>query len=60
MTQFVLNSVLHHLGLSWIIYSNKQMKYETEENNSDWVNKGTWYNTAICYKLHGTVLNILL
>ena len=31
------------------------MKYEIEENNTDWLNKGPWYNTDICSKLHGTV-----
>ena len=25
------------------------------ENNPDWLNKGPWYNTAVCSKLHGTV-----
>ena len=55
ITQFVLNTVLHHLGLSWIISSKNQMKYDTEENNPDQLNKGLWYNTAICSKLHGTV-----
>ena len=31
------------------------MKYEIEENNHDWLNKGLWYNTTICSKFHGTV-----
>ena len=43
------------MGLSLIISSNNQIKYETETNNPDWLNKGPCYNTAICYKLHGTV-----
>ena len=38
ITQFVLNLVLHHVGLSWIISSNKQMIYETKENNPGWLN----------------------
>ena len=30
------------------------MLYKTEESNHpNWVNKGTWYNTDICSKLHG-------
>ena len=33
ITKFVLNSILHHVGMSWIISSNKEMKYKTEENN---------------------------
>ena len=55
ITRFVLNAVLHHVGLSWIISSNKQIKYYIEESNPDWLNKFPWYNTAIYYKLHGTV-----
>ena len=36
--------------------SNKQMKYNTKENNHpDWLNKVPWYNTSIWSKLHGTV-----
>ena len=54
ITKFVLNAILHHVGMSWIICSNNEMLYETEEkNHPDWLNKGPWYNTAICSKLHG-------
>ena len=32
------------------------MKYEIEKtNNKDWLNKGPWYNTAICLRLHGSL-----
>ena len=27
ITKFVLNEILHHVGMSWIIRSNKEMKY---------------------------------
>ena len=31
------------------------MKYEMDENNHQyWLNKGPWYNTSICSKLHGS------
>ena len=41
IAKFVLNSVLYHVGFSWIISSNKQIKYDIEENNHpDWLNKG--------------------
>ena len=50
ITQFVLNKVLHHVGLSWIIYSKNHMKNDTKENNPDWLNNGPRYNTAICSK----------
>ena len=51
----MLNSVLYHVCLSWMIYSNKQIRYEIEENNTDWLNKGPWYNTTICSKFHETL-----
>ena len=32
------------------------MKYEIDENNhQDLLNKGPWYNTSICLKLHGSM-----
>ena len=34
------------------------MKYDMKENNhTDWLNKGPRYNTAIWYKLYGTVFD---
>ena len=33
ITKFVLNAILHHVGISWIISSNDEMKFEMEENN---------------------------
>ena len=54
ITKFVLNEILHHVGMSWIICSNNEMLYELEESNHpNWLNKVPWYNTAICSKLHG-------
>ena len=39
ITKFVLNAILHHVGMSWIISSNKEMKYEMDKNNhQDWLN----------------------
>ena len=32
----------------------QKMKYEIDESNHlDWLNKGPWYKTDICSKLHG-------
>ena len=31
LTKFVLNAILHHVGMSWIISSNKEMKYEMDK-----------------------------
>ena len=36
------------------------MEYEIKENNHDWLNKGPWYNTAICFKFHGTVFEYFI
>ena len=49
ITKFVLNEILHHVGMSWIISSNQEMEYVMDKkNHQDWLNKGTWYNTPIC------------
>ena len=55
ITKFVLNAMLHHVGMSWIISSNKEMDYDqyTNSNHLDWFNTGPWYNKNICSKLHG-------
>ena len=51
----MLNAILHHIGMSWIISSNQEMEYEMDKNNHQyWLNKSTWYNTSICSKLHGS------
>ena len=35
ITKFVLNAMLHHVGMSWIISSNQEMDYDmtTKSNN---------------------------
>ena len=50
----MLNAILHHVGMSWIISSNQEMEYEinTKNNHLDWSNKGPWYKNNICSKLH--------
>ena len=57
ITKFVLNEILLHVSMSWIISSNKEMKYEMDKNNHQyWLNKGPWYNTSICLKFHGNMI----
>ena len=57
ITKFVLNVIFHDVGMSWIICSNKEMKYEIDESNHpDWLNKGSCYNTDMCSNLHGKLL----
>ena len=61
ITKFVVNAIFHHVGILWIIFSNSNMLYETEENNHpDWFNKGTLYNTSICSKLHGKLIEYFI
>ena len=37
ITKFLLDAILHHVGMSLIICSNKEIKYEIEEiNDPDW------------------------
>ena len=48
VTKFVLNSMLHHVVMSWIISSNRRMDYEMNKiNHLYWLNKGSWYNINI-------------
>ena len=56
VTKFVLNSVSQHVGLSWIIETNQQLEYDIYKHNPNWITDGPWYNTYICTKFHGTVL----
>ena len=54
ITKFVLNEVLHNVGMLWISCSNEKIKYEIDKSNHiNWLNKCPWYNTDICSKLHG-------
>ena len=44
------------MGMSWIIIPNEEIKYEIDESNHQgWLNKVSWYNTAICSMLHGSL-----
>ena len=41
ITKFVLNAILHHVAISWIISPNQEMNYEMEDNNhQNLLNKG--------------------
>ena len=45
--------MLHYVGMLWIIENYKELKYDMDIQNSDWLTGVTWYNTSICKKLHG-------
>ena len=55
ITSFLLNTLLHHVGISWIIETHKQLKYDRDKYNLDWKRGGSWYNTSICKKINGTM-----
>ena len=61
VSKFVLNAILHHVGMSWIICSNEEMKYGIDKSNQhNWLDKGPWYNTAICSRLHGSLFEYFI
>ena len=57
ITKFILNTILHHVGMPWIISSKYEMKYETDKiNHQCRFNKGPWYNIDIYSRLHVRIL----
>ena len=48
ITSFVLNTWLHHVGMSWIIETHEKLKYGKYKHNQDWITGGPRYNTSIC------------
>ena len=60
VTNFLLNTVLHHVGLSWIIETNQQWEYDIDEHSSNFLTNGHWYNIYISTKLYGTVFDIYI
>ena len=57
----MLNTIFHHVGMSWIISSNDEMKYGmAKNNNKDCLNKGPWYNTDICSRLNGSLFEYFI
>ena len=53
ITTFMLNKILHHDGMLWIIETNEQLQYDMDKHNSEFITGGTWYETYICKKLYG-------
>ena len=47
--------MLHHVGMSWIISSKKEMDYDNFTNGKkNWFDTGPWHTKNICSKLYGT------
>ena len=47
--------MLHYVGISWIVETNQQFKYDIDKHNPYLITYGPQQNTYICTKLHGTV-----
>ena len=60
ITSFVLNKMLHNIGMLCIIETHEKLQYDMDKHNSDWMTGGTWYNTSICNKLHGNLFEIFI
>ena len=55
ITSFVLNTMLHHVGMLLVIETNQHLEYDMDKNKSYCMTDDTWYNTYICKKLHGNL-----
>ena len=55
ITTSVLDTMLHHAGILWIIETHEHLQYDIDKHNSEWISGGPWYNPSICKKLHGNV-----
>ena len=56
ITSFVLNKVLHHVCMLWIIETKQHLEYDMYKHNSYCVTGGPWYNTSICKNYTETCL----
>ena len=54
-TTFVLNTMLHHVVMVWIIETHKKLQYDMDKHNSEQTTDVPWCNRSICKKLHGNV-----
>ena len=48
VTEFVLNTLLQHVGIPWIIEIHEKLKYDMDKDNPDYMTGVPWYNTYIC------------
>ena len=60
ITNIVLNTILHHVGMIWIIENHEYLKYDMDIQNSDCLTGGPLYNTYICNKIYENYLRDLL
>ena len=57
---FLLNTMLHHVGMLWIIENNEQLQYDMDEQILEWIIGGPWYNTSICKELRGKMFKVFI
>ena len=57
ITPFIANMVYHHIGVSWIIQSNKNISFDFQKHCPSWIINGPWYNTIIFSQLYGLVFD---
>ena len=43
--KIVLNTMLHHVGMLWIIETHEKLQYYMEKHNPEWMTGGPWYKT---------------
>ena len=61
INKILLNKIFHYVVMLWIIWSNKEIKYEIDESNNQYrLNKGPWYNTAICSRLRASLFEYFI
>ena len=52
ITPFVSNMVFQHIGLFWIIQSNKNLSLDIQNIYPSWILNGSCYNTTIFLRYH--------
>ena len=60
ITTFILNTMLHNIGMIWMIEDNEDLKYDMELKTSYWIIGGPWYNTSIYKKLYRKLLELFI
>ena len=60
ITTFVLDTMLHHVGMLCIIETHEHSQYDMDKHNSGWMSGGFWYNISIGKKSHGNVIEVFI
>ena len=57
-----MNSMLHHVGMSWIISSKEEMDYDnyTNSKNLGWFDTGPWHKKISVLNYMELILKVLL